>query len=398
MGVRVRLLLVIESLRQGGAEQSTLVVLPGLVAAGIDVELLVGRPVDEATLADLHRIGVVVTVAPSPAIGSLRSAVRGRLVTGEVDVVHAVLFEPVIATGLAALGTPVPVLASVVNTAAIASAPDPGLARWKLVAAHLVEAASLHLGVDHVHAVTPGVARSLRAHHLIRRSKITVVERGRDPGRFRPPGPHDAGERAALGLARDEPLVLAVARHEHQKGLDVLVGAAGLLQAGGSRAHIAVAGREGTTTSAVRRQIASLPPPDRGHLLGDRDDVEQLYRAADVFVSTSWREGAAGAVVEAWGSGLPVVATDVAGLRGVAIDGVHATLVPIGDARAVADAIGRLLADDDLRGRRARAGVELFRARFSLDRAVEDLVELYRSTAGTRRGRLRSGLGPRRPS
>ena len=83
-------------------------------------------------------------------------------------------------------------------------------------------------------------------------------------------------------------------------------------------------------------------------------------RAAHALVHVSWTEGVPQVLYEAGAAGLPMVATDVGGVRATAGDA--ALLVPPGDARAIAAALERLASDPELRARLARAGLALARA------------------------------------
>ena len=96
--------------------------------------------------------------------------------------------------------------------------------------------------------------------------------------------------------------------------------------------------------------------------LGHRDDVDAIYAAMDMFVLASHREGFPPAAMEAAAMGLPVIATDIRGCRQVVEDGVNGVLVPVRDAHALASAVGRVAADDDLRRRMGSAGVARPRA------------------------------------
>ena len=81
------------------------------------------------------------------------------------------------------------------------------------------------------------------------------------------------------------------------------------------------------------------------HLLGVRDDMEDLYAAMDLFVLGSYREGVPRAAMEASAMGVPVIATDVRGCRQVVDDGVTGLLVPPRDSTRLADAVDRLVGD-----------------------------------------------------
>ncbi|HEX2578725.1 MAG TPA: glycosyltransferase family 4 protein [Aquihabitans sp.] len=382
----MRVLAVIESLGQGGAEHSLVAVAPLLAGHGVDLEVLCGEVRDDDLRDALVAAGVPVHAAGTTGLRAMCSAVRARIASGSYELVHATLFVPVVASGVAAVGTRVPVLASLVNTAAVAARLDPRVPGWKLRAAHVVETASLHLLVDRVHAVTPGVARSARRHHLLPTGKVAVVERGRDGARFRAASPAERiAVRHELAVPEGVPLLLAVGRHEHQKGYDVLLDAFGRHQRSGGQGVLVVAGRTGTATADIEAEVARLPDPSRVRIVGNRADMPALYGAADLFVLSSWREGAAGAAVEAMACRVPMVVTDVDGLRGVVADDVSALVVPRGDAVAMAGAVRRLLDDAPTRARLAAAAAEVFEARFTLDRAAAGLAALYLDVGGRRR-------------
>jgi glycosyltransferase involved in cell wall biosynthesis len=139
------------------------------------------------------------------------------------------------------------------------------------------------------------------------------VPTGRDPG---------------LGA----PLVLAVGRLHPQKGYDVLVEALPLL----GDAVVAVAG-DGPLAAELRAAAPQV------RWLGRRDDLADLYAAADVVVLPSRWEARSLTAQEALRAGRPLVATAVGGLPGLLGDG--ALLVPPGDPVALARAVRGLLDD-----------------------------------------------------
>jgi glycosyltransferase involved in cell wall biosynthesis len=140
------------------------------------------------------------------------------------------------------------------------------------------------------------------------------------------PTGHDPG----LG----HPLVLAVGRLHPQKGYDVLVEALPLL----GDAVVAVAG-----DGPLRDELEARAPKVRW--LGRRDDVADLYAAADVVVLPSVWEARSLTAQEALRAGRPLVATDVGAIGSLVEDG--AVLVPAGDAVALGQAVRRLLDHPD---------------------------------------------------
>jgi glycosyltransferase involved in cell wall biosynthesis len=110
---------------------------------------------------------------------------------------------------------------------------------------------------------------------------------------------------------------------------------------------------------------------------GERDSAEVLG-GFDVFVQPSLYESQGLAILEAMAAGVPVVATDVGGVRDAVRDGETGLLVPPSDPRALAEAIARLCGDRELSGRlAARAGREV-RERYTASGMVDAYATLYR--------------------
>jgi phosphatidyl-myo-inositol dimannoside synthase len=115
-------------------------------------------------------------------------------------------------------------------------------------------------------------------------------------------------------------------------------------------------------------------------------DLPQYYRAAALSVIPSLEEGFGIPAAEAMGCETAVVASDAGGLPEVVEHGVTGLIVPRGDANALAEAIGALLADPARRARMGRAGRERALRLFDWDRSAEQFEQIYASIgAGARR-------------
>jgi glycosyltransferase involved in cell wall biosynthesis len=205
-----------------------------------------------------------------------------------------------------------------------------------------------------------------------------VVERGRDPealGR-RTPGRREAA-RSALGAGADELVLLGVGRQEHQKGHVYLVEALHHLRESHPRAVVYLAGRAGNASAELDAAIDRRGLADRVRRLGHRGDVAELLVAADVFVMPSLYEGTAGAALEAMALEVPIVASDLAGTRGLLVHEDNALLVPIGEDVLLARAIGAALDDPAAAEARTSRGRAAFEARFTLERSAAAMVALY---------------------
>jgi len=130
-----------------------------------------------------------------------------------------------------------------------------------------------------------------------------------------------------------------------------------------------------------RARLAARAPKNV-RLLGslDRHGVLELFRAADAALLSSAWENFPHALVEALAVGTPVLATSVGGIPEIVVDGENGLLVQAGDAGALAAAIRRFFADDDLRARLTAAAAPSAE-RFAPERTVEQLEAILQKAA-----------------
>ncbi|MFV0306223.1 MAG: glycosyltransferase [Desertimonas sp.] len=378
-GRRIRVLYVIDSLIGGGAEWSLAHMAPAYAEAGIElhVAFLKSRWEVAPPLIDAG-----ATLHPAALDRSRpRQLVRlvGLIRRLRPDVVHTTLWEADVLGRSAAALCRVPVVTTLANSNySPAQFDNPAVRRWKLRAAQLVDVVTARLA-SRFHAVSETVADDMAARLRRPRERFDVVPRSR---RREVLGESNAARRSAtrtrLGLDDAQPLVLGIARHEHQKGLDVLIGAAVLLAPRFPGLSVQIAGREGRETAALRSAIAAAGAEDLVRLLGVRADVADLIVAADVVVVPSRVEGLPGAVLEAMALDRPVVASDIPMVREAI--GTHAArLVPVGDPVALAEAIAAVIDaprafDDQVAAARRR-----FDTRYSPAAVVAGLRAVYES-------------------
>lgn len=382
-GRRVRVVFVINSLGAGGTERSTAVLLPRLRALGLETVVVCLAHRDEGDEQTVIAQGFDVRVLEGRSWSARIRELRVILRAVEPAMVHTAIFDADIVGRLAAAGTGIPVMSSLVNTPYDRSRrDDPNVVAWKLRVLRELDSVTGRALVSRFHAVTEGVALDGAAMLRVPRARITVVERGRDPGAL---GRRDAARRArvrqALDLRGGDELILAVGRQEFQKGHVHLVEAFAGMARDRPRAVLAIAGRSGNASAALDRAIAGLDDPGRVRVLGHRDDIADLLVAADVFAMPSLYEGTAGAAIEALALEVPVVASDLGGTRGVLIDGVNAVLVPAARPQALGRALVQVLDDPDAASERVARGRALFEDRFTLERSAARMFALYHEVA-----------------
>jgi glycosyltransferase involved in cell wall biosynthesis len=142
---------------------------------------------------------------------------------------------------------------------------------------------------------------------------------------------------------------------------------------------------DGATQSDVAALVGSVELDDRVNFLGQRHDVPDLLRRADIYALISHWEGFPYGVIEAMSAGLPVIASDVGGVAEAVEHGVTGFVVPRADENAVAERIAGLLLDLDLRARLGAAGRRRYLSEFRFEVMLERTIGLYEEVVAARR-------------
>ena len=211
-------------------------------------------------------------------------------------------------------------------------------------------------------------------HEGLPAGKVRVIYNGVDADAFRAA----PGARARLfpGLDQAKLIVLVGNMHTDVKGHPTLISAApGIL----SRCHEArfVLVGDGGKRREFEQAAEDVGVASKFLFWGRRNDVTAILASCDVAVLPSAAEGMPNAVLEYMAAGLPVIASAVGGNLEVIQDGVTGLLVPPGDAVALGSAIARVLEDESLAKQLARNGRTLVEEKFSFDRLVREVGELY---------------------
>ena len=195
-------------------------------------------------------------------------------------------------------------------------------------------------------------AASARRLGLCRGGVIEAIGNGVDPATFAPAAGDDESRRslrAELQTPEDTPVIMMTGRMVAEKGYPELFTAMK-----GQDAILWAAGERLASDHAATVSAASVP--DNVRLLGHRQDIPDLLRAADIFTLPSHREGMPRSIIEAMMTGLPVIATNIRGSREEVVAGETGILVPVADAVALGDAIRQLARDSTQRQAMGAAG------------------------------------------
>jgi glycosyltransferase involved in cell wall biosynthesis len=189
---------------------------------------------------------------------------------------------------------------------------------------------------------------------------------------FNPVMPIPRGRKSRL------PLIVAAGRLEEQKGFDILISAFARVAAAHPDWSVTILG-EGREREALARRARDLGVSDRIALPGFTSDPEQVFAQASIFAMPSRREGFPNALLEAMACGVPAVVSDCApGMSEIVRHGIDGLVVPSQVVTPFAEALGRLMANDDERRRFSKRAPEVV-TRFSVEEAVARLDRIFDS-------------------
>lgn len=252
-----------------------------------------------------------------------------------------------------------------------------GWRRALLAGTERLAAACSHLVMCNSHSL----GRQMVALGLAPAVKVQVLGHGSSNGvdveRFSP-GASDL--RSACSIPTGAPVIGFVGRLTRDKGVPELVQAFDEILARLPEARLLLVGwfdeSADALSAAFRKRIDAHPRIVR---TGFVHDTAAWYRAMDVLVLPTWREGFPNVALEAAASGIPVVTTRATGACDAVLPEVTGILIPAGDAGAIAESVLKLLSNPQRRlfmGVTARAWVLDC---FTQDRVLGRTVELYRT-------------------
>ncbi len=177
-----------------------------------------------------------------------------------------------------------------------------------------------------------------------------------------------------LGVGSDSILIVTVGRFSEQKGYDVLLDGAKRIMDGRDDVHFLWVG-VGELLEKLREMVAAEGLDDRVHFLGHRFDIRAILRGCDLFcLATRFEGGCSMAMLEAMDEGLPVVISDIPGVREVARDGENAFLFETGSPKGLSLAISRALDGQEGTRQVATAGRRTAAA-LSIDQMVSSTAQ-----------------------
>jgi glycosyltransferase involved in cell wall biosynthesis len=195
-----------------------------------------------------------------------------------------------------------------------------------------------------------------------------------------------AGQRAGCGLDGDDHHKDTTTRRDegiHKEVAEVTEGGDG-----GKNSEFRIQNLEANRSVALPKSSAFCLPSSvfsshcSMYLLGFRSDVSALMAACDIIVLPAPAEPFGLVLIEAMALGKPVIAAAAGGPLEIVADGETGLLFEPGNAGSLAGAMGRLLADPDLRRRMGIAGRRRYAQKFTARRMAEKMQEVYQGVTG----------------
>ena len=217
--------------------------------------------------------------------------------------------------------------------------------------------------------------RDFYVSHGVPAGKFVVIPNGVPPAK---PSPVSRDQLLAeLGLPGGTALIGLIGRLWPQKRVKDAIWAADLLKVIRRDFHLLVIG-DGPHRHRLELFCDQCRIRDHVHFLGHRSDVPRILPHLNVLWSTSAYEGQSNAIMEAMAAGVPVVATDIPGTSDLVVHGRTGYLFPTGDRAALARHTNRLLNDPALAKQLGASARQRMLEQFSVEAMVRRYTELYR--------------------
>ena len=366
-----RILMLITSLcRSGGAESQVVRLSTELRARGWDV-CVVSLIKPRAYVHQLeHQHIEVHSLDMKPGVPDFRAMFRLRRLIRRFrpDIVHCHMFHANVLGRITRLFCAVPVL--ICTAHGVQENSTRGGPSWHRELLYRV--------TDTLAERTTIICNAAYARYLrvgaVACNRLRVIPNGIDSGIFSPSRERRAIVRQEFGIG-SEFVWLAVGRLVIQKDYPTLFNAVERLRM--DRFVVLIAG-DGPLESELRADCARRGLDERIRFCGTREDIVDLYNAADAFVMSSDSEGLPMALLEAASVGLPAVVTNVGGNRDVVVDGVTGYVVPPGNPAQLAFSLRQIMeASPESRQSMSRAARHHCQKNYEIAAIIENWLDLY---------------------
>lgn len=236
-------------------------------------------------------------------------------------------------------------------------------------------------GYDRLIAVGADVRRALIENEGLPAERVEVIYNGVDLNPFQPNDSQRLVVRRELGLDSAAFVIAQVARLDVLKDHLTAVRTMKFVVDTNPEAMLVMIG-EGPERTAIEAEIETLGLQKNVRLLGLRKDIPQLLSATDAMLLTSVSEGIPLTLIEGMAAELPIVTTDVGGIREVVSENETALLAPAGESRLLAKHLQQLSGNVVLRKQLGEAGSRLAHEKFSEEAMHAHYTRVYDEVLG----------------
>lgn len=220
-----------------------------------------------------------------------------------------------------------------------------------------------------------------KQHKICPESKIKVIPLGFDLGKFRVGLPEKRKAiRMQYSLTENEVAVAIVGRLAPIKNHDFFLQAVeSLLEKGISNARFFIVG-DGELKAEIeaRSRAINAQYGEKIVLTSWIKDIASFNAGMDVICLTSNNEGTPVSLIEAQACDVPVLTTDVGGVRDIVSEGETGYIVPKGDLKQFSEKLGLLIENEEIRRKMSQNGWDFVREKFHYTRLVSDMQKYYR--------------------
>jgi glycosyltransferase involved in cell wall biosynthesis len=240
----------------------------------------------------------------------------------------------------------------------------------------LIEKVLSHF-TDRIICISRAVERFVTVNEGVRSEKTCLIYNAVDWPAEELEGQGREKLRHKMGIAAQAVIVIIVASLTSNKGHRILLESLREVLGSHPSTRLVIVG-DGPLRGELEREVRRLAMDEAVLFTGLRNDVSCLLQMSDLCVLPSQtREGLGIALIEAMAAGLPVVGTDVGGIPELIRNGENGFLVPPGSPKPLAQAIGTLVGDRELRIAMGRRGRQIYEARFTLSTMMTQVEALY---------------------
>lgn len=352
----MKILHIIPTLSSGGAEKMLVDIVREMQKQKIQCEVIVLTKNDNFFGEQLEALNVPVYYGPSNKVYSVSNIqfIRSILLQNKFDCIHTHLFAP-------QLFTPLAMFLSTCNVSLITTEHNTHNKRRDSKMFYLLDR-WMYNQYDAIIAISDGTKNQLNEYLPNTMSKTVVIENGIQVEHYKnmKPLPFDKIDRS---LKVNEKIILMVAAMREQKDHETLIRASQLLP----EDYRVVFVGDGERFDEVK-QYAVVNGRENIIFLGRRSDVPAIMASSDLFVLSSKWEGFGLVVVEAAATGLPIVSSNVDGLREVVYE-IGGSLFEPGNEKELATKIIESISVEKKNNLNVK--------KYSIEKTVTSYVEVY---------------------